>query len=198
MRRICGALALFFAAVLVALAASLPEPFAFEEAWIRAAGEVQGGFARMLAFALHYFGKFAVLVVLGAAGAYLWRGEKRMAVCVVGVPAIAALISYGLKHVFDRVRPDILPHLVHQADASFPSGHSTFAAALAVLFMLRYPRGWMVALGLALIAGMGWSRLWLGVHYPADVLAGWSVGAMTALLFYGYYLSIEERTNPFL
>lgn len=184
MTRVCRVLALLLAGVVAGLAASLPEPFAFEETLIRAVGEASGRAALALAFALHYLGKFAAVLVVAVAAVYLYRGERRMAGYVVSVPALAALLSYLLKNAFDRVRPDVLAHLVHQADASFPSGHSTFAAAFAMLFMLRYPHPGVIVAGIALIVSMGWSRLFLGVHYPADVLAGWSVGAMMALLLY--------------
>ncbi|MDO4776231.1 MAG: phosphatase PAP2 family protein [Cardiobacteriaceae bacterium] len=198
MTRTCAALALLFAGVVAWLAASLPAPFAFEEALIGEIGMQRNEATLALAFALHYFGKFAAVVVAVVAAVYFYRGEKRMAGYVVSVPALAALLSYLLKNVFERVRPDVLTHLVHQADASFPSGHSTFAAAFAMFFMLRYPRPGVIVTGIALIVGMGWSRLLLGVHYPVDVLAGWSVGAMMALLVYAVYPPVMETKNPFL
>ncbi|MDO5091302.1 MAG: phosphatase PAP2 family protein [Cardiobacteriaceae bacterium] len=190
--------AALFAGIVAALAATLPEPFPFETALIRAAGAARGGWQETLALVLHYIGKYAVFFVPLLGAAYFWRGQRRMAAYVVAVPGLAALASSALKHAFARVRPDILPHLVDEGSASFPSGHSTFAAAFALLFILRHPRPAVIVAGALFILAMGWSRLLLGVHYPVDVLAGWSVGAAMACAGYALLSPKEKSKNPFL
>lgn len=198
MRRACAIAALCFAGVVAALAATLPEPFPFEEPLIVAVGATRGGWQEALALALHYSGKYALFFVPLIGAGYFWRGERRMAAYAVAVPGLAALVSTVLKHSFDRVRPDILPHLVDEGSASFPSGHSTFAAAFALFFILRYPRPAVMVAGALFILAMGWSRLLLGVHYPVDVMAGWSVGAMMACALYALLSPKEKSKNPFL
>jgi undecaprenyl-diphosphatase len=91
-----------------------------------------------------------------------------------------------VKAVMARARPDILDPLVVEHGFSFPSGHATLSmtayGVLAVLVMrTRLPRAVraviVVALG-TLVALIGLSRVWLGVHFPTDVLAGWTTGAV--------------------
>ena len=99
-------------------------------------------------------------------------------------------VSLLLKELFDRPRPDLVPHLSHTVTSSFPSGHSMMAAVtyltLGVLVaemaerkrQVLYPL--VVAVILTVIVGV--SRIHVGVHWPTDVLGGWTIGAAWALL----------------
>jgi membrane-associated phospholipid phosphatase len=98
--------------------------------------------------------------------------------------AAASIANSTLKLVVARERPDLLEPIVVEHGFSFPSGHSALGmVAYGVLAVLvsrsRLPRGArtaiIVALGV-LIGLIGLSRVWLGVHYPTDVLAGWAAG----------------------
>ena len=86
-----------------------------------------------------------------------------------------------------RIRPDEHPHLVTAYSLSFPSGHSanamvTYVAMALILARTPGPRKpWMIA-ALLLTALIGISRVMLGVHWPSDVVAGWSFGFLWALL----------------
>ena len=113
---------------------------------------------------------------------------------------LAAAGNAALKTVFARARPDFLDPLVAEHGFSFPSGHSALGMAawgiLGVLVMRsRLPLGvrrGIVAAIAVLIVLIGLSRIWLGVHYPTDVLAGWTVGAVIVLL----YARLTRRVSP--
>ena len=92
----------------------------------------------------------------------------------------AVLLNVVLKLAFGRARPQVIPWLWQEGDTSFPSGHSSMAAALAVTvtaLVWRTPYRWPVAVfGVLYTVIMGVSRVYLGVHYPTDVLGGWALG----------------------
>ncbi|HLZ76747.1 phosphatase PAP2 family protein [Phenylobacterium sp.] len=111
-----------------------------------------------------------------------------------GIFALAVTLAFvsseGLKDVYDRPRPELAPHGSYVYGSSFPSGHSTLSAAvyltLAVLISsLEANRGtkrMVFALAGVLVAGIGFSRVYLAVHWPSDVLAGWCLGGAWALI----------------
>ncbi|MGC4252300.1 MAG: phosphatase PAP2 family protein [Sphingobium sp.] len=106
----------------------------------------------------------------------LWRGRRSHALWLLLTAAGGWLLNLGLKQIFAAPRPDILPHLDMVHSYSFPSGH---AAGTMILFgalaMLAGRRPAYAAAGLA-VACIGISRIWLGVHWPSDVIAGWIEG----------------------
>lgn len=103
-------------------------------------------------------------------------------------------IGWLLKWSVDRARPLEIYHLVQPYGASFPSGHSLYAATLASLVMLllqqhRY-RTPVILVSTLWFIMMGLSRIYAGVHYPTDVLAGWGIGLIwTSLLWLWLYQS---------
>jgi undecaprenyl-diphosphatase len=100
------------------------------------------------------------------------------------------LLSFTLKQFFGRERPDIALHLVTVRSPSFPSGHAmlsavvylTLGALLTQVVPRRVDKIYFITVALMLTLLIGVSRVYLGVHYPTDVLAGWSVGLAWALL----------------
>jgi undecaprenyl-diphosphatase len=130
----------------------------------------------------------------------VWRGGRRgrwAALLVVPLLALSDQASSNLlKHAVERVRPcSALPdvRLLAGCSGSFsmPSSHAANSCAAAVHFALFYPR---LAVPLALLAfGVGYSRVYLGVHYPGDVLVGFLVGAAAALLVQLPYRVAERR-----
>lgn len=137
-------------------------------------------------------GGFTLLTfwTLVAVAALLFHRLRRQALVLGGAVAAALISSEVLKLVFDRARPDLVPHGSFVYSHSFPSGHSTLAAAAflttaAVLASLERRRGiqaFVLAAAVVLTVAVGASRVYLGVHWPTDVLAGWSLGAGWAFL----------------
>ncbi|MBA2540067.1 MAG: phosphatase PAP2 family protein [Deltaproteobacteria bacterium] len=115
-----------------------------------------------------------------------WRYAGLVVACAVGT----LLVMLVMKGIYDRPRPTIVTAIDPPGDESFPSGHSMIASALyptlAVLVARALPtrrlRVFTVACGVFLAGMIGISRLYLGVHYPTDVLAGWTIGCTWALL----------------
>ncbi len=115
-----------------------------------------------------------------------WRLVGLLLAAVVG----ATILSTGLKKVFDRERPEMALRLMPTSDMSFPSGHSTLAAALFLTVGLllseasksRREKVYFLSWAVALTVLVGLSRIYLGAHYPTDVLAGWCVGTAWALV----------------
>lgn len=99
-------------------------------------------------------------------------------------------LSLVLKESFHRPRPQIVPHLTDISTASFPSGHSmmssiaylTLAALLARAATNRRMKLYFFVVAVLLIGLIGFSRLYLGVHFPTDVLAGWCIGCTWAVI----------------
>src|SRR5438445_1626238 len=127
-------------------------------------------------------------------------------VLVVVATGGGGLLNEGLKWWFARKRPEIVPHLVKVGSASFPSGHSmlalvtylTLGALLARFMARRRSRTYCIAVSLLLALLVGLSRVYLGVHYPTDVLAGWSAGLAWALPCWlvARYLQYRGKVKP--
>lgn len=123
----------------------------------------------------------------------LFLRMKREAALLVFTALSGTAVAAGLKLLFDRPRPDILPHLVEVSDTSFPSGHSfnsavtylAIAFALCALARSKAASRTLIAGAMAISLTVAWSRVWLGVHYPTDVIAGWLGGVGWALLLAG-------------
>jgi undecaprenyl-diphosphatase len=137
-------------------------------------------------------GGVAILAIL-TVGVVLFlflQGTTRAAYFVSTAVVGGVLLGTLLKEFFARPRPELVPHLSYVYTASFPSGHSLNAAvvylALGVL-LARLQKQRILKIYILLVAAfvtvaVGISRVYLGVHWPTDVLAGWTAGAVWALL----------------
>ena len=130
------------------------------------------------------------LLALGAVVALLFLRLKREAVLLGLTVILGWLVAYGVKLLVGRPRPEIVPHLTEAGGASFPSGHSFnsavvfIAIALAFVTMSTRQSVRLTIIGAAVLLSLvvAWSRVWLGVHFPSDVAAGWLGGAGWAFL----------------
>ncbi len=108
-----------------------------------------------------------------------------VAFSILGGWAISVLLKIGIA----RPRPDIVPHLISVNDLSFPSGHAmlstvtylTLGALLSRIQTTKAARVYFIAVAIFLSSIIGFSRIYLGVHYPTDVLGGWCAGASWAI-----------------
>jgi membrane-associated phospholipid phosphatase len=132
-----------------------------------------------------------------------WRNHRADALFLLIAIAGAAALNFGLKVHFRRLRPDVPWALAHEHTFSFPSGHSLFAMVLygtvSYLVMTRLrSRGARAAVllgGLAIVIAIGVSRVYLGVHYPTDVAAGYLVGLIWLAAVIGSDWNLRLRTH---
>lgn len=130
-----------------------------------------------------------VIAVLAVAGFLMLAKAWRPAIFTLVASGGGLILSPLLKEVIDRPRPDLVPHGNTVFTSSFPSGHSmlsaivyfTLAALIARLIKRRRLKGYALGVAMMLILLVGVSRIYLGVHWPSDVLAGWAAGAAWAL-----------------
>ena len=106
------------------------------------------------------------------------RGRRADAVFFALAVGGAAALNFLAKAIFQRSRPALWPSLSPETDYGFPSGHAMGSlAVVAALVILLWATRWrwpILALGSLFVVGVGLSRVYLGVHYPSDILAGWS------------------------
>ncbi|WP_108660521.1 phosphatase PAP2 family protein [Acuticoccus kandeliae] len=136
-------------------------------------------------------GGFGVLtfITFAVSGLMLLHGRVRTTLFLLASIGGGVVFSNLAKHLFDRPRPDLVPHESYVMSASFPSGHSMMAAitylTLATILARIEPRrsikAYLIFLACLLSGLVGASRVYLGVHWPTDVVAGWTAGAAWAL-----------------
>lgn len=131
-----------------------------------------------------------IFLAAAATGALALAGQGRSSLLLLGAVAGGQVLSHLAKGVFDRPRPALVSHEAYVQTASFPSGHSMMAAVtyLTLAVMLsratrrRALKAYFFALAVTLTLAVGVSRVYLGVHWPTDVLAGWMIGAAWAMI----------------
>src|SRR5215813_13736478 len=144
------------------------------------------------------------LVVLSVVGFLLLQARYRSAVVVMATAASGDILNFVLKNVFLRPRPDVVPHLRDVSGTmSFPSGHAmesaiiylTLGAMLMQLAERRVTKIYCIGLAVFLTLLVGTTRVFLGVHYPTDVIAGWMFGFFWASLCWIVAKRFERETG---
>jgi undecaprenyl-diphosphatase len=130
--------------------------------------------------------QYGVLPLDVAIAAWLvWKRRYRDALFFVLAVVGSLLVNLGAKNHFTRLRPDLWAPIAPEMSFSFPSGHAmgsmTLGAALALLAWPTRARWWVFAGAAAFVLLVGMSRVYLGVHYPSDILAGWTAASAWVL-----------------
>lgn len=119
-------------------------------------------------------------------------GKWQIALFVFAAVAGGQVVSSLLKFGIDRPRPDLVPHLMVETSQSFPSGHAmmsavtylTLGSLLARIVQHRSQKIFLLAVAVLLTVMVGVSRIYIGVHWPSDVLAGWCLGFAWAMVWW--------------
>ena len=147
---------------------------------------------------------WVVLPILVVVTYLFYRNGRRISAVLLPVATVGSIIlTTTLKTVFQRARPDLFDSGYTASFYSFPSGHATIAVGfygtltLLLAWRLKGVRRWVVALsGLLLVLLIGFSRLYLGVHYPTDVLAGFLAAPLwISIIGLSYFLWRAVRTT---
>lgn len=131
-----------------------------------------------------------VTLVIAVSGYFSLQGRWRTGLFFLITTSLGWLVMDEMKEHYNRTRPTVVPHLMPERSLSFPSGHAkmsavvylTLAALLAQRAAKRAVKLYWLGLGIFLTLLIGTSRVYLGVHYPSDVMAGWLAGAAWAIL----------------
>jgi undecaprenyl-diphosphatase len=151
-------------------------------------------------------GGYTVLTALvGLVAGFLLLADRRASAALLVVTALSAIaLSNTLKLLVARPRPDLVEHLVTVTSPSFPSGHALMSATIYLTLGALLARNWpqpslrryfmTVATVLALLIGV--SRVYLGVHWPSDVLVGWCLGGLWAWGCWRLLPRLQQRWPP--
>lgn len=144
---------------------------------------------------------FLALLTMSVTG-YLWLRKMYSAgTLVFAITVGASLSSVALKGYYHRPRPELVPHLTDVYTSSFPSGHAMLSTVVFLTLgtlLGRFTAEWRlrayflgIALTLCLLVGV--SRVYMGVHYPTDVLAGWVAGLVWGLICWLVTKELQRR-----
>jgi undecaprenyl-diphosphatase len=144
---------------------------------------------------------FLGLLTMSVVGYFWLRKMYAVGTLVLAITVSASLLNVGLKDFYERPRPELVPHLTEEYSASFPSGHAMLStvvfltlATLLGRFTPEYRlRAYYLGIALTLSLLVGVSRVYMGVHYPTDVLAGWVAGLVWGLICWLVTKELQRR-----
>lgn len=175
------------------------ESFAFDEPLLRlaqaAAGPEADGIFLVLSAVGFAWGVIPADMLL--VGVLVLRNRFREATFLALATGGAGLLNFAAKHTFRRERPSLWESIAPEATYSFPSGHAMASSALAAALValawstrLRIP---VLGLALGFVLAVGMSRVYLGVHYPSDIVAGWCASVLWVAAVYAAAFRGERR-----
>jgi len=209
---LCGSLFVFAEITDLVLEGDLHDS---EQEWMRAlrlpddpAVPIGPHWLKNVCIDLSALGGVAVLALMTAlVGGYLLLEKRYHSLGFLLAAALGGtLLNQFLKKWIGRERPDIIPHLTEVSNASFPSGHSMLSSIIYLtlgVMLARSVQSWKLkvyfvgaALGMTLLIGL--TRVYLGVHYPTDVLGGWAAGTAYAVLcaLLAHWLEQRGKVEP--
>ncbi len=156
-----------------------------------------------IAKSLSYLGGMPFVLIFTTLWCVYWLRLRQYATTFMIILAVSGSIVLGwlLKWYIDRPRPAVFYHMVNSYGASFPSAHSVYAATLASLAILLYQQHSysrsICLMSFIWFISMGISRVYLGVHYPTDVLAGWGIGFVWVALIWLGFTRIHQCKKQF-
>lgn len=142
-----------------------------------------------------------VLLTLIAGAGLLWFRRRAAAFLTISV-AGAGILNTVVKWAVERPRPSVVPPVYAASGLSFPSGHSmaSFALFFAIWLVARHERfryaGAYLLVAVLVVPVVGFTRAYLGVHYPSDVLAGWALSGAWLALVYTWYVGHAPWADP--
>lgn len=142
------------------------------------------------------------IIALAVTGYFLIQKRRAKAAFIVASVGGVFALSTLLKYSFNRARPGTELHLAEVFTSSFPSAHAMHSAAVYLLLgailatekVSRPCKNYILSTAILLTVGIGISRLFLGVHWPTDIVAGWTAGATWALLCCMVGFQLQKRT----
>ncbi len=180
---------ILFTLLAICVQAKIAAPF---EVWTYGeAVEAMSPIVTSVMKAITHVGDSIVVIIFCLALFIVPKFKKTIALPVAIAVFSSAILNIVLKHVFARTRPDIL-RLINETGYSFPSGHAMINGSLYVMLILlscRYFKSISIKVVLSIIWAVltvliGYSRIYLGVHYAGDVLGGWLFGFAISMLVY--------------
>jgi membrane-associated phospholipid phosphatase len=146
--------------------------------------------------------EFVVIIIAVSAGWLLWQHRLPEVKILILACAGALVLNQGMKLIFSRPRPTLWPSLLHETSFGFPSGHAIGSIVLYGLLAYFYAvyrphhaKGIYLCSAL-LIGSIGFSRLYLGVHYPTDIMAGYITGWLWLMACIGL-LGLQKTGNAY-
>lgn len=147
-----------------------------------------------------YGGTFPILVLLAGILTYFKKWRSLLYLTITALGSIA--LNYGTKSFFARPRPHLWDSFYTAISPAFPSGHALSSMILAMILMtLVWGTRWQFfsfIVSVIFVVLIAWTRLYLGVHYPSDILGGWSLAIAWSLLVQGIILGLTKNRNTIL